>query len=590
MISYSMSETKLHSVYIIDKGKFPKLRSTKRIVEQLKASFPGEYRKQNLKIQKSNDFQLLLLYKQETPQNVLSTFFKSVVKRGAEILDDKYRGGSSILLLWDDINIFAIPTGKGYLYIKEFVVSDFGFRFASLFKDKIAIGAMSQNELGGNVYSNSSVFISEMAIQSLQNADSIAKNMHGRVRDESTVDDIIPETTRGSKNPKIEIKSFLKFGRSLNFHGMTALLKNITVYAKNQAGTDDLCKLNDDINFVSKIDKKSSEHSQCLDALILVLTKNISRKEDLYFIINEDPLSYKEAQKYAIVNSATNDSKLIEKEDEITNADIIEAFNTYKNTRTDRAEDSVATMQAFLQDALICSYNESSELITRGTIISHLTGDITARGKSYFIINGEFLRIQEDIKANIISSAKNILNSVIEGKELLGVDWGSDCHNEDDFNDKVCQQSANEQCQFHLFHRNIPDSTEFADIIKFEGNDAYIIHVKDKFDHAMRALSKQVEASLLQYEAFKRNNNSSYMNKLYDNAIERDSSGNFAESFPEYKDFKEKLAKSTVSYVMAIHNGNKKLSSTRSVTALYCLEQTYRHCIRRGINLIIATI
>lgn len=609
-----MSDTKLHNIYLVDKRKCTQLLATKsckleEIEHFLKKTFTEErsenhtpYSEQTLTKKvltaaKKKKFHLILLYKREERKSVLSQFFNAIAKKGEPILTDTSGGGSSILIIRDEDNVFLIPTGQAYHHIKPYIISDFGIRFASLFKEDITIGAISQNELGGNVHTSSVVFHSEIPLAALPTTNSIAKNCHGHLGNTELTDKLLPaanETAaaRYKNAPKLALKTYLQFGRQMAFDKLLEHLKKLVDYAEGKIQTRDMCMLRDNINLIACLDHDDANYDTCLTKL----TKQLWAQQNSFCIMPHDAVKYKEAETYDIHPDTSDDKPAEERLGEIDEAYIINQFSSCTDLPQDISADDLAECRKdYIRKSNIYAYS-GNDILTSGSILSHLSGDIPG----YFVINGEFYPVIENQRELLINATEELTEQVKRAEDFFGIDWkesatktdknGNPQFDEDQFNEAVCKRAMPKDAQFYFFHRIFPQRIEFADIIKFTAEEAFIIHVKDGFNHAMRSLSIQMELSAQQYKSFKAGEGSQYIHDLYQNAFHKNFNKSFKPAFPEYDVFKKKLLNSNVTYVMAIHTDGIPLRDTKSITALYCLEQTRLRFLRSGIKLQIVTI
>lgn len=612
-----MSSAKLHNIYLVDKRKCTQLPETKicepeGIEHFLKKIFTEERNDNHiaygeqiltenvLTAAKEKGFHLTLLYKREEKISVLSQFFNTIAQNGEPILADTSGSGSSILIIRDEANVFLIPTGQAYHHIKPYIINDFGIRFASLFKEDITIGAISQNELGGNVHTSSLVFCSEIPLAALPTTNSIAKNCHGHLGNTELTDKLLPaanETAAAQRNkfPKIAIKTYLQFGRQLPFDRLLEHLKKLVDYAEERIHTRDLCMLRDNINLITCLDHEDANYDTCLTKL----TEQLWAQQNSFCIMPQDALKYKEAETYDIHTNTSDGKPAEERPREIDEAYIINQFSSFADLPKDISVDDLTRCRKdYIRKSNIDAYR-GNEILTSGSILSHLSGDIPG----YFVINGEFYPVIEEQKKFLLRTTEKLFDKADPAEDFLGIDWkafatqkdtkGNLKFDEDEFNVAVCKNNTQKDAQFYFFHKIFPQYIEFADIIKFAGNDAYIIHVKDGLNHSMRALCRQVDISIQQYKSFKANRDSRYIHALYTSAVpvaQKNFNDSFKSAFPRYKDFQRKLIDSEVTYVMAIHPHNAVINNTKSITALYCLEQTRQLCLRQNIKLKIVII
>lgn len=599
-----MSDSKTHSISLIDNSKVqsaanlpktPKPTTDKIVAALIKMLTQSkEYVEQILKSNASkNGFKAKLLYCSEKIPNELADFFSTVVQSGETILKDKYKKGSSILLLWDSNNIFAITTGRGIYKIANWKNNNFGISFGSLFSDYLSVSSMGKNVLEGNVHTNSIVYASTVKVSDIQSMDAVTRELNATIDDMSIADKILPSCSTRRRSARVNLKSGIKFGSALNYEDLTKLLKNITDFA---AKSNIMLKdLRDSINLLERIDEQSDDYLKYYNEFVSSFWKRLQKKhiesENIYIPLDARP--YLEADKYKITY---NGKEYYKSDNQVQDNDVARAFHNYiasgngNNTWQDLAEFlSVAHIQAFDSS---CS---SKKPVLEDTIFNLITGDNVSGKTFYFIIEGSFYLFEDSLIKRVNIELEKFSNSVVDGKTLLGINWSSQNNNEDDYNAAVVNQTqSGKGKEYYLFHKNIVEYMEFADILVFDGTKLSIVHVKDGYDTSMRSLSRQIELSVDKYLSFIRNpvGMKSYMEKLYVKACDNNphvegqvhSAQEFIKRFPKYDDFANALTTATdVNFVAAIH-GIKNHANTRSITAKYCLNEIRKFCLAKDVN------
>ena len=129
-----------------------------------------------------------------------------------------------------------------------------------------------------------------------------------------------------------------------------------------------------------------------------------------------------------------------------------------------------------------------------------------------------------------------------------------------------------------------PDYIEFADLMKVEDSVITVIHVKDGFDCDMRALDRQVELSVSQVIDAKNNNNSTYLRRLYQNALANRKGINISSVFHTEDEFVDAIVHREIRFVAAIHPPIDDLLANRSNIAKHCLNAMIMRCFNMGID------
>jgi len=131
------------------------------------------------------------------------------------------------------------------------------------------------------------------------------------------------------------------------------------------------------------------------------------------------------------------------------------------------------------------SMDDDGNISTHGTVMSHLHGEIFYEGHSYFFIDGEWYRVGP----NFIAELNNEL------KLLLDEHWDESLINES-FDLKEDEGIYNARFidtpGVLVLDTITPENIESCDLLKYDANSIYLIHVKKGFNNMVRDLAAQV--------------------------------------------------------------------------------------------------
>ena len=242
----------------------------------------------------------------------------------------------------------------------------------------------------------------------------------------------------------------------------------------------------------------------------------------------------------------------------------------------DGKESTKEEFSIFFNQSLIVAYKDGF-LVTSGSLMDHLSGEIEFHGKNYYLFYGEFYQLND--------SYNNRLDKLLRRKleqdkriSLLTTSWNTGV-TEDDFNKTVSENEG-----FIHLHRILEDNIEFADLLKIENGYVNILHVKDGFDKDMRALDRQIELSISKLIDLKSNNNDCYFRALYNKAKSSSKGRNITTDFTSVDDFVKALKDNEPRYIAVIHTPNKDLLKSSSNIAKHCLNALILRCNNQGIS------
>lgn len=566
--------TKTHNIYLLSKDKIQEKlfnnRSTdvQAMIDGMVSAYQLEYREQSLRDDVNTEFfSVRMFFREDRPaDSKLASFCRTFVKADQDIVKFKPCYASSVLFIWSNEHIFAITTGQGFRVIEDFCVSKFGMLVVSTFQKLFKITALDSNGMSSIVHSNKTIYANEIDFVDVDALDTVFKEVSGRLNDKTTVHSLLNlGQTSKKKSMKITAKNFIQFSSSLNFEGLIHLLAQIDQY--------DYAVMQDRFNLILPINSKQNKstveknNNKIIEKMYTAIREDKPIGLDLF---NKSTLDFIEADTYSIVCS---DVELITTDDIEPSEFIKQAYTAYLNDQ----EDTLQKFSEFINSVSLVAKKEDA-IVTEGSILSHISGEIQVDGKSYYIFYGEYYFLSDSYSSR--------LNKSLKGKLLderfvnyLTTPWNAD-NNEDEFNEKA----SNSEEFVHL-HKIKPEYIEFADLLKYDDDRVVIIHVKDGFDDDMRALDRQVELSITRILDLKNNNNDEYMRKLYQNATQCSKGTNITTMFPTEEDFISTLKEKEVQYIVAIRPPVKNLLENRSNIAKHCLNALILRCFNQGIDL-----
>lgn len=566
--------TKTHNIFLLNKEKVQEKlfnnqpTDVRAMIDGVISVYPIRYYEQTLLDGiNTGSFSVRMFFREEKPEDSkLASFCRPFIQADQDIVKFKPRSASSVLFVWSEDHIFVITTGQGFRVVEDFCVSKFGMLVVSAFQRLFRITALDSNGMSSIVHSNKTIYANEIDFVDVDALDTVFKEVTGRLNDKGTVHSLLNlEQTSKKKSMKITAKNFIQFSSSLNFDGLIHLLTQIDQY--------DYTAMQDKFNLIAPVNPKHNKrvveknNNKIIEKMYSAVKENKPLGVDLFHRLTIDFIG---ADTYSIM---CNETELATTDDIEPSAFIKEAYTAYLEDQ----EDTLQTFSAFINSASLVSQKGDS-MVTEGSILSHISGELQVDGKSYYIFYGEYYFLSE--------SYSNRLNKSLKGKLLderfvkyLTTSWNTD-DKEDDFN----AAASNSEGFVHL-HKIKPEYIEFADLLKVDGDKIVIVHVKDGFDDDMRALDRQVELSVARILDLKNNNNDEYMRKLYRNATPCTKGTNITTMFPSEDVFISTLKEKEVQYIVAIRPPIKDLLNNRSNIAKHCLNALILRCFNQGIDL-----
>ena len=565
--------TKTHNIFLLNKEKVQEKllggaqKTIDEIIDEILKKDVG-YKEQQLKpLPDDCPFQVKLFFNDEHySSNRLASFCKSFVQDGQDILKFNPKTASSILFIWSNEHTFVITTGQGFRLVEDYCQPKFGLIVISIFKNLFRITALDSNGMSSIIHSSKTIYSNEIDFVDVETLDTIFKEITGRLNSKETVRKLLNLDEKSQKKSiKITGKNYVQFSSSMDFSSLVHLLKILNEY--------DFSTIQESFNLIAPLDIKKNRieveqnNRSVLSKIYDCLQSNTSVPFDLF---NKNAFDFISADSFNIKCNGFIDP-LVETDDIDPTVFLKSAFAAYLLDKTP----SLDLFIEFAMKASIISYKADS-IITAGTILSHISGEINRDGQNYYVFYGEYYWLN--------SSYSDRLNRSLKGKlsqdrfvNMLSTKWETD---EDVFN----EQASNEQKLIHL-HKIKPEFIEFADLMKVEDSVITIIHVKDGFDCDMRALDRQIELSATRVNDAKNNNNTDYLDKLYERASLNKKGINITNVFSSKNEFIDAIKTREIKFVVAIHPPKDDLLACESNIAKHCLNALILRCFNQSIDL-----
>lgn len=566
--------TKTHNIYLLNKEKVQEkyfngeLTDDDSIINRIISEYSKIYYEQDLKEDVNTGLFHVRMYfhKEKIVNNKLASFCCSFIKEGQEIVTFIPCSASSVMFVWSKEHIFVITTGQGFRVVEDLCIPKFGMLVVSIFQSLFRITALDSNDVSGIIHSNKTIYANEIDFIDVDALDTVFKEITGRLNDEETVHSLLNlDQTSKKKSMKITAKKYVQFSSSLNFNDLIHLLTKIDSYNYDN--------IQDGFNLISPISPKQNKdiveanNKKIIEKIFTAINENSPIGVDLFHRFTNDFIG---ADTYYILN----DNKEMANTDDIESTSFIKkAYTTFLKGQTP----SLESFEEFVNNAKLISY-KGDNIVTTGSLLSHISGEIEVNNKNYYIFYGEYYYLSE--------SYCERLDKSLGGKLLKDrfVNYLSTHWNEGETEDIFNERASNNEGFIHL-HKVKPELIEFADLLKIDNDKVIVVHVKDGFNDDMRALDRQVELSINQVLDLKNRNSDIYMRKLYKNATKCAKGRNITVDFPDEDKFISTFKEKDVQYIIAIRPSKKNLLENNSNIAKHCLNALILRCFNSGIDL-----
>jgi len=203
--------------------------------------------------------------------------------------------------------------------------------------------------------------------------------------------------------------------------------------------------------------------------------------------------------------------------------------------------DDKLNFMVFLQGVRVVCYQNNRKTIG-SSFLFHITAEIAYKNKPYFLIDTKWYSLRdsfiEDLKLNTI----HVLKTYKAPKDILVNPWNKlTTRTEKEYN-----ESYNGLPNYIVIDTIITDGVELCDLLHFDDNNLYLIHVKYGFSSKVRELTNQITISARRLRETIASQDSNFFEKLYDKVLSKNRSVSNL-SLDEFK----KLFDKKITYVFA---------------------------------------
>lgn len=509
------------------------------------------------------------------------SFIREIVTDDSPIKSCQNTTQSFLLFVGHKDRIFAVTGGAGFFAVDQFVSQTFGIDVITRLIDKTTpvIKSLENRGVTGTLMAQAKYFRADSRLSDESQFGQIYKAVRAELDKKilTSVFGFRPADLKREVSGCLAKNSF-KINKSLGYDDFFRIVGNLNSLLDKPA--------NFTINSVEQISKKKSPTLiRNLDETLISLLYNSCEKD-------EEPdfdFTHWEIDKYvqAAYYKITIDKDVFEFYDRPTLLQILRKLKTKDRLLMhDEYEFKCSVLDQRLQ-----SINEDGVLLTQGTVLSHLHGEIFFDGRSYFIIDGEWYRVSAGFANELNDELKLFLEQ--HWDETI-IDLPFD-HNNDE---GVYNSSFIGKPGILVFDTIVPENIEPCDLLKYDANSICLIHVKKGFNNMIRDLASQIKlaAKRLQHD---RKHDFAYITALEDLVKEgRKSSSELkrrlaGQSFPPgglselFKGVRDKQICFCLAFVDTVDKPRKlkdNLTSFRSNIAKYSLLELIKEINAMGFD------
>ena len=170
----------------------------------------------------------------------------------------------------------------------------------------------------------------------------------------------------------------------------------------------------------------------------------------------------------------------------------------------------------YLQGVRICCMHNDKKTVA-SNFLFHINTEFTLSGKSYFLVDAKWYNLRNSFLEDLKASAKHILRTYKAPSNILYIPWNKEeTAREGDYNLKY-----NGIPNYIVIDTIIVDGLELCDILFFNDNTLYLIHVKYGFTSTLRELDNQINIAARRLKDVLGTNDKLILKKIYGQIIQK---------------------------------------------------------------------
>jgi uncharacterized protein (TIGR04141 family) len=527
------------AIYYIDRVYLEEFKNWDDFIKDTIGKEKGEYKEQaidNIKFNKGYNTKLFISNPKEYMVKKLVDFYSPIVTDKMAVNKIKKRDISTILFIYNDNEMYAVPTGYGYFMIQDYLDMNFGMKLLSglVNRNENAIKNITERGISGMIMGSTRYYRLNYSFSNEDDFGKLFKEVCAIVPAGIIKDKLGFSDDEVKKDLTCIAKTSFKINKSIDIEKLYELIFNISKLLDSCEGL-----FNNLIPIMNKGNnrKLNNELNNELIKIIYENYKNNNYKIE-FDIFHTEFDKFLKAKDY---NIFYNKKMCFE-----TNINSIDDFSFLKNIveKFDvTADNSLDDFSILIKSIIIYSYNDIGKEQTKAALLKHIQGEIKYNNKTYFIIDGNWFMVEDKFINNINQHCQNQVCRC-KRESLIDLQWITG--DEGYFINSVINNCDN----FIQIHPEKVEFIEICDLIKVESDRVSLIHIKDRFDYKMRDLTSQIFLAARRLQEMRNSNDYKFLEELYPKIINKNKTKFPSLSKDQFIDF----FKNNVEFVLAFRD------------------------------------
>lgn len=375
-------------------------------------------------------------------------------------------------------NIYAITGGFAGQKVNRFMIPDFGLEilvrvFSS---DSRVVKNIQDRGLTGNLLAQTKFYRGDQRFSDENQFGKIFKQVQADLNKEllKTVFGFTDEQLKRNKSVCMAKDSF-QIHKAIDFDTMLSLVSKIADLMKKQPKFS--------LNKVEHISRRKPQNEDLLNQLDLWVQNTLYNACKSGHDADVD-FCHKKFEDYFNADSIEiiiDNGDPIEVSRHSSFSDIVK----YLKDTDNYIDDDEGLFKASVLSRKVVTYDSEGVVLTSGSVFHHIHGEFSYNDNTYFLLDKEWYFIKpkfiRDLNVECLEMLKYVwdINILTERFDLK--------RRESTYNQKYINKP-----NFFVFDTITPDNIESCDIMKYDDNSIYLIHVKKGFNNSIRDLTSQI--------------------------------------------------------------------------------------------------
>ncbi len=438
------------------------------------------FKKQALIVDSFGNFDLLLFYRKSSSEVSWKEFITTIAKEDSKILKSRLGQNESFVLflkVQSTAQIFAVTGGFGHTAIQDFTNQEFGLEIISRLvrSDERVLRAAKEKSIVGSILGSVKFFRNEYNLFENENFGNIYQELQANLSKQILIDTFGFTAAEVPKSGLCIAKSSFMIKKSLDLPTLTRIIDRcIQLLSSSNAPIV--------INSVSKIDKRQRSlltalEARLFDAVWKTLLPNFN---------SDIEICHKEFDRYLTANEFYLSTKVGGQTKQSTFQEPLQNMSmTIGHFTSLRAGLTKNQFERFFDQTIVESIDENGSVLTTGKLRDHLFTEITDNSHSYFFIDREWFEIKDTFVERLNAHCKSFVKDHQYGRQLER--WGATISSEGKYN-----LSHLGKDKTLVFDTVTPENIEACDILQWDAEKIYFVHVKEGFKNTTRDLTNQI--------------------------------------------------------------------------------------------------